>query len=243
MDAKITTATNGQRGTSSIVLEGDKKISQGGVAAKPVSLPKPTFSDPSKNIRELGFKSTDEVADFGSGSGVYTLALSKMVKKVYAVDVQKDLLTRIENHAEESGLDNVEIVWGNIEEARGIGLRDETLDGVLLSNTLFQVGDKIGTIKEAWRVLKPGGVLAVIDWTDSYGGLGPRASNILTQSEANLICTDNNFAFKGDFDAGEHHYGILYIKMRRDERIEETMAEVKEKEEEFISKTVEQEVI
>lgn len=194
------------------------------------------FSDPKKNVKKLGFREGMKIADFGSGSGAYTFALAQVVGTtgvVYAIDVQKDLLTRTQNSAAKQGYENIQIVWGDIETVNGVKLKDELLDGVVLSNTLFQVTDKISTVKEAWRVLKPGGVLAVIDWEDSYGGMGPIQDDIVTPVEVNLICADNGFAAKGEFEAGEHHYGLLFKKGGATEDTRQN----------FISRTIGQELI
>jgi len=204
------------------------------------------FSNPKQNAYRLGFKEGMKVADFGSGSGAYTLVLSSVVGTtgtVYAVDVQRDLLTRIQNNAVKEGKENIEIIWGDIEASGGVGLKDELLDGVLLSNTLFQVEDKITVLKEVWRVLRPGGILAVIDWTDSFGGMGPAQNSVLTQAEATLICTDNNFALKNDFKAGDHHYGLVFIKMMDGEKDEDVIAATHKKEGDFVSRTIAQELI
>jgi len=204
------------------------------------------FSNPEQNARRIGFKEGMKVADFGAGSGAHTIALADVVGAsgvVYAVDVQRDLLTRIQNNAVQAGHDNVEVVWGNMEEFGGLSIRDDLLDGVLLSNTLFQVDDKLSTIKEAWRVLKPSGVLAIIDWLDSFGGMGPPQNSVVTQAEATLLCTDNGFAFKKDIPVGEHHYGLVFVKMVAGETIQQTLANSHTKEENFISRTISQELL
>jgi len=199
------------------------------------------FSNPKSNVHKLGFKEGMAVADFGAGSGAYTLALASMVGStgtVYAVDVQRDLLTRIQNEAQRRGFENVQPVWGDIESQDSVSIRDGLLDGVLLSNTLFQLDDKITAIKEAWRVLKPGGVLAIIDWSESFGGLGPQQDAVVSRNEAKLTCIDNQFMFKQEFPAGEHHYGLLFIKTGGNEAHGTNNTQ-----DTFISKTIEQELL
>ncbi|PCI90338.1 hypothetical protein COB18_01135 [Candidatus Kaiserbacteria bacterium] len=202
-----------------------------------------SFSDPKKNVHHFGLREGARVADFGSGSGAYTLALAALVGStgaVYAVDVQRDLLTRIQNTATAQGYQNVEIIWGNIELLGSVGLRDEQLTAVLLANTLFQVDDKISTLKEAWRVLQPGGSIIIIDWTDSYEGLGPQKGDVVTQAEITLLCADHGFAYKRNFDAGEHHYGLIFTKAlaAQDAPAAGTM-----KKDTFITDTISQELI
>lgn len=237
-----------------IHLAGDDRVPKGVVSAQTqqdmhmsvTGSSSAVFSNPKQNAYKLGFKEGMKVADFGSGSGAYTLVLADVVGTtgtVYAVDVQRDLLTRIQNDAVQRGRENVEIVWADIESVGGVGIKDGLLDGVLLSNTLFQVEDKISVVKEAWRVLKPGGILSVIDWSDSFGGLGPRQDSVITQAEATLICTDNRFALRSDFNAGDHHYGLIFIKMTEGESDDEAVVNSVRKEDDFISRTIAQELV
>lgn len=234
-----------------IHLPGDTRIPEGVVSAKTqqemeVGMNGGSFSNPMHNVRRLGLREGMHVADFGTGSGAYTLALAEAVGtsgKVYAVDVQRDLLTRVQNEVTQKGYENVEIVWGDIENAEGARIRDTALDAVVLSNTLFQLQNKITAVKEAWRVLKPGGILAVIDWSDSFGGMGPARNAVITQAEATLLCTDNGFAFKREFPAGDHHYGLLFVKMLAGESTGDVIAQSRQKEKDYIARTIAQELI
>lgn len=203
------------------------------------------FSNPKQNAYRLGFYEGMKVADFGAGSGMYTEVLSDVVGAtgmVYAVDVQKDLLTRIQNNATREGRENIKIVWSDIEVAGSVGIKDELLNGVLFSNTLFQLEDKISAVKEAWRVLRPGGVLAVIDWKNSFEGLGPKHDMVITKSEAMVLCTDNGFTLKNEFNAGEHHYGLVFIKMIAGESRDDVLISSKKDDKDFVARTIGQEL-
>lgn len=135
------------------------------------------FSDPKKNIEAFSLIPGMTIADLGAGSGAYCEPVAIAVGdkgKVYAVDVQKDLLAKIKNDANKNHILNIEVIWGDIEKVGGTKLRDGCVDGVIASNILFQLTNKEGFRAEVRRILKPGGRLFVIDWTDSFGGLGPQ---------------------------------------------------------------------
>ena len=70
---------------------------------------------------------------------------------------------------------NVSPVWCDLEEVNGIKLPNDSLDVGILINTLFQLEEKTVALTEMRRVLKRDGVLHIIDWTESFGGLGPQA--------------------------------------------------------------------
>lgn len=165
-------------------------------------------------VREFGLRPGMTVVDFGAGSGAYTLAMAKLVPdgKVYAIDVQQNLLERLAQAAREQGRGNVEVIWGNVERSGGSKLRDGLADLVLIANVLFQVSGKYTLVLEAKRLLNPGGRLAIIDWQDSFGGLGPAPGAVLTAPAATAICREAGFREVKTFPAGDHHWGLIFEK-------------------------------
>lgn len=173
------------------------------------------FSHPETNVATWNLPLGSSVADFGSGSGHHVLALALAVGekgKVYAVDVQKDLLTKLKNQANEKGYHNVEVIWGDIEKIGGSKIGDGVLDAVLLSNIVFQVTERETLMQEAVRILKSGGSLCVIDWTDTFGGLGPQASHIVTKETMISLLENVGCTLDREFLPGEHHYGLICKK-------------------------------
>lgn len=173
------------------------------------------FSNPEYNIRQLGLHEGELVADLGAGTGAYTLAAAKEVGgagRVYAVEVQKEILSYIKDEMSRGGVTNVEIIWGDIERAGKTKIRDHTVDAVIIANVLFQVADKGGLLKEAKRILKPGGKALIVDWKESFGGMGPRAEDVFSYEEARALLEDNGFSFIRNIDAGDHHYGFIVKK-------------------------------
>lgn len=173
------------------------------------------FSQPEKNIEQFSVDPGMKVVDMGSGAGFYTLSLAKFVGKtgrVFAVDVQQELLLKLKNEAFKNGLENIEIVWGDIDEENSTRLSDNSVDRVLIANTLFQADDKDAVAKEAFRILKPKCTVLVIDWTDSFGGLGPHTSRIIKPEQTKVIFERAGFKFLRDIRAGDHHYGIIFVK-------------------------------
>lgn len=174
------------------------------------------FSDPNNNVAQLALVSGMQVADFGSGSGFYTLALAKAVApdgRVFAVDIQKDLLQKIKNGAKEQHLNNVDIVWGDLEHLGGTRLRENSLDAVVAANLFFQVKNKDGLCLEIKRVLKPRARVLVIDWAGSFGGLGPHEEEVISKIKITAIFQDHGFIIDREIPAGAEHYGIIFRKV------------------------------
>ena len=173
------------------------------------------FSVPEKNIEQLGLKPNQVVADFGAGSGAFTIAAAKAMNgngKVYAIDVQKDLLTALENTCREQHISNVGYIWGNLEEMNGTKLADQSVDVAILSNVLFQTTDKKTTLDEVKRVLRQGGQLLLIDWTGSFNSMGPKKEQVFPELEARKMVESLNFTFDRNIDAGNFHYGMIFRK-------------------------------
>jgi ubiquinone/menaquinone biosynthesis C-methylase UbiE len=173
------------------------------------------FSAPEKNIEQLRLQPNQVIADFGAGSGAYTIAAAKALKgtgKVFAIDVQKDLLTRLENACREQHLSNVGFIWANLEQAGGAKLSDQSVDIAFVSNVLFQADDKKVLLEEVKRVLKNNGLLLIIDWTSSFNGMGPTKEQVFPEIEARKLVESLNFTFDRSIDAGNFHYGMLFRK-------------------------------
>jgi len=170
------------------------------------------FSDPQKNIAQFGIGHGMKVADLGAGSGFYTFEAAKAAGssgRVYAVEVQKDLLEKVKNAAHQMRLSNVEVLWGDIESIGGTKLRDLSVDRVIISNVLFQVQHKDNLCLEVKRILKPGGKVLVVDWSEATP-LSPKT--IVTQNSAMMLFEKAGFAFDSSIKAGDHHYGLIFKK-------------------------------
>lgn len=173
------------------------------------------FKDPADTIKELYLKEGEIVAELGAGSGWYTREASRRVGhtgKVYALEVQKELVDTLRNRTKDEGLGNIECMWANIELRGGTKLADGLVDASIVANVLFQIEDKVGFAREVARITKPGGRVMIIDWVGMSEGAGPKGDHVVTESSARKLFEETGFSFDRSFNPGTHHYGIIMKK-------------------------------
>ena len=131
------------------------------------------WQHPDEVMDTLGIAEASVVADVGAGSGWFTIRLARRVGpngRVYAEDVQQEMLSAISRRATAENLLNVKAHLGMQNDPQ---LPAGALDAVLLVNSYHEIADKLTLLQNLRKSLRPTGRLGVIDFKLEGGGPGP----------------------------------------------------------------------
>jgi ubiquinone/menaquinone biosynthesis C-methylase UbiE len=114
-------------------------------------------------VAALAIGEGSRVADVGAGSGYFTEHLAAVVGdsgRVFAVDISERALSQLRRLAENRGLDNVEVVGGEVDDPR---LPEGSLDAILVVDAYHEMSEYKAMLAGMYRALEPGGRLVIID--------------------------------------------------------------------------------
>lgn len=165
-------------------------------------------------IAAAGIGEGESVADLGCGTaGYFVWPAAKAVGKngtVYAVDIRRAVVEGITHLARVAGLAQVKTVQANIEADRGTRLPDASCHVCLVINVLFQNAKRPEMLREAIRLLKPGGRLVVVDWLSQPTPFGPPVAQRIHQPGVEAWCTRAGLRLTKRFAPGTLHFGLVF---------------------------------
>jgi len=135
-----------------------------------------SFFDPEQVLDRLELTAgAGNVVEMGCGYGTFTLPAARRARgTVYALDIEPDLIAALVDKAAAAGLANVRPVLRDFVVA-GTGLPAGVADYVMLFNLLHGEQPEV-LLREAWRVLAPGGKLGIMHWR--YDPTTPRGPSL-----------------------------------------------------------------
>jgi arsenite methyltransferase len=160
-------------------------------------------------VSALGLKPGQLVVDLGSGSGLFTRALARSVAPngtAYAVDIDPALLKIVETSAKRSAIKNLTTVLAAPDDPK----LPQAVDVIFICDTFHHLPDKPTYARTLYRYLKPGGRVAVIDFTSDWPG-GHDAMRY-TQDDLERWMTGAGFARDQSFDFPKNSFFIIYRK-------------------------------
>jgi len=172
--------------------------------------------NPFKLLERVGVGEGQRVADLGCGAlGHFVFPAAQMVGgkgAVYAVDIQKGVLERIEKMAKDQQFWNIYPVWSDIDVYRATHIEPESLDLTLLINNLFLSQNRSQLIREMARLTRPNGRIVVVEWKAEPTPLGPPQESRIGKEDAKKELQSPLIKYYDEFEAGPYHYGLIYLR-------------------------------
>lgn len=170
-----------------------------------------SFFDPEAILTALGLDNVvRDAVDFGCGYGTFAIPAARRVKgTLYGLDIEAEMVAECKRLAAAEGLHNAQFEQRDFVKD-GSGLPDDSAEYAMLFNILH-AEERLILLREAWRILKPGGRLAVMHWNyDSSTPRGP-SMDIRPQPEDCLNWMKQvDFVIEGDIiNLPPYHYGLI----------------------------------
>jgi len=172
------------------------------------------FFNAEKTLRLLGLNScAGDVADLGAGYGTFALAAARIASgTVHAVELSPELAGGIAARARLEGLTNVRPVARDLEE-EGSGVAESSVGFAMLFNMLHCECPEV-LLAEAHRILRPGGLLAIMHWvSDRPTPRGPSLDIRPRPEQCVDWATGVGFVQHGEtVDLPPYHFGLTLVR-------------------------------
>ncbi len=145
-----------------------------------------------RTVERLAFETGAKVLNVGCGTGASALPAAEVVGpngSVIGVDLSARLLDRARAKAKAHGLSNVEF---RLSDMTSLGYPDDHFDAVVSVFSIFFVPDMEGLVRELWRMVRPGGKLAITTWGPRiFEPAHSRWQKAIKQERPDLYCAFN----------------------------------------------------
>ena len=185
---------------------------------KPTAAGKSSFDliDIDKFFKELDLQKGISFLDVACGRGAYCLAASEIVGekgRVYGVDLWEEGIELLKAAADEKSAGNIDALVS--DAGKQIPVDDHSIDVCLMATVLHDfVEDQIEkeVLDEIVRVIKPGGILAIMEFMKIDGPPGPPRHIRLSPEQVDDMLTPFGFMQEGIVDVGPYNYLMLFKK-------------------------------
>lgn len=155
------------------------------------------------------------ICDLGCGNGYHTLTLAERVGpdgKVFAVDIQRQMLAMLKRRQEKRGLTNIELVHNTVADPR---LPDRSCDLILLVDVYHEFSHPVLMLAGLRRALKPGGRLVLVEFRAEDPEVPIKKLHKMSKAQIGRELAANGFRLRGQFDELPWQHVMTFVPGRR----------------------------
>jgi ubiquinone/menaquinone biosynthesis C-methylase UbiE len=147
---------------------------------------------PDKAIQALKFQPTDTVADIGAGIGFMTFKIAPNVAKVYAVDLQPEMLKMLGDRQTSQDIQNIERIQST---ETSTNLADNSIDWAIMVDAYHEFTQPKEMMESVYTALKPGGKVVLIEYKGENPLIAIKPHHKMTQTQARAEVLAVGFKF------------------------------------------------
>ncbi len=162
-------------------------------------------------LKNMNVKPGMSIADIGAGSGYHTALLSKMIGngKIYAVDVEPEMITFLNNRIAKEKLTNVFTVLG---DEKKVPLKANSIDLMFLVDVYHEVAYPYEMGRSMLEALKPGGKLYLVEFRAEDGNVPIKTIHKMSEKQAVKELTAAGFSFERNITNLPWQHCLVFIK-------------------------------
>jgi ubiquinone/menaquinone biosynthesis C-methylase UbiE len=168
------------------------------------------YQKPQEVIAALALRAGESVADIGAGSGYFALRLADAVGptgRVYAVDVDPEMVRHLNRRVRAAGLDNVRSVLADPDDPL---LGDRSVDRFFVCDTWHHIDDQAKYLGLMKRMLRPGGEVVMIDFKKEPTPMGPPLEMRIARADLVKQMEGAGFRLAAEHTFLPHQYFLVF---------------------------------
>lgn len=185
---------------------------------KPVAAGKSSFDliDTEKTFSIIDVKPNSSFLDLACGIGKYSIEIAKNIGEkgtIYAVDLWQEGIEALNQEIDIMSIKNIKTILADISNK--LPLEENSIDSCLMATILHDLSksDQKFTVQEVARLVKPGGMLNIIEFKKIDKGPGPPVDIRMEEEEIEALVTQYGFTKVTGSEVGEFNYLLKYKKI------------------------------
>ncbi len=145
------------------------------------------WQNPELVMRKFGNLEGKIIADIGSGTGYFTIPLSRRAERVIAIDIEQRYLDYIENRKLELPIEQADRIETRLTVENEPNLHTDEVDAVLMVNVFYYLSDRAAYMQIVRDALRKDGVLVLVDFKPGEMPVGPSENKVPSENVVEIL--------------------------------------------------------